>query len=61
MGLFDKIKDAASDLVDGAKDKVGEVTGIDADSLNEAGGSIADAGESVSEAMSSIEDGKLGA
>jgi len=61
MGLFDKIKDAASDLVDGAKDKVGEVTGIDADNLIEAGGSVTDAGESVTDAVSSIEDGKLGA
>lgn len=59
MGLFDKIKDAASDMVDGAKDKVGEVTGFDSDKLMEAGGSIADAGESVSEAVSSLEDGKL--
>lgn len=59
MGLFDKIKDAATDLVDGAKDKIGEVTGIDADNLIDAGGSIANAGENVSDAISSIEDGKL--
>lgn len=57
MGLFDKI----NDLVDGAKDKVGEVTGFDADKLMEAGGSVVDAGESVDKAVSAIEDGKLGA
>lgn len=60
MGLFDKIKDAAGGLVDGAKEKVGEVTGFDADKLMEAGGSLADAGSSVTDAMSSLEEGKLG-
>lgn len=61
MGLFDKLKEAAGDLVDGAKDKVGEVTGIDADNLIEAGGGFVDAAQSVDDAVTSIQDGKLGA
>lgn len=61
MGLFDKLKEAAGDLVDGAKDKVGEVTGIDADNLIEAGGGFADAAQSVDDAVTSIQEGKLGA
>lgn len=61
MGLFDKLKEAAGDLVDGAKDKVGEVTGIDADHLIEAGGGFADAAQSVDDAVSSIQEGKLSA
>jgi len=61
MGLFDKIKDAAGDLVDGAKDKVSEATGFDADKLIEAGGGFTDAAQSVDDAVSSLEEGKLGA
>lgn len=60
MGLFDKLKEAAGDLVDGAKDKVGEVTGFDADSLIEAGGGLTDAAESVDNAVTSLQEGKLG-
>ncbi|HZM81261.1 MAG TPA: hypothetical protein VFC19_36510 [Candidatus Limnocylindrales bacterium] len=60
MGLFDKIKEAAGDLVDGAKDKVSEATGFEADSLIEAGGGFADAAQSVDDAVSSLQEGKLG-
>jgi len=60
MGLFDKIKDAAGGLVDGAKDKVSEATGFDADKLMEAGSGFVDAAESVDGAVSSLEEGKLG-
>jgi hypothetical protein len=59
MGLFDKLKDAAGGLVDGAKEKVSEATGFDADSLMEAGGGFADAAQSVDDAVSSLQEGKL--
>jgi hypothetical protein len=59
MGLLDKFRDAAGDLVQGAKDKVEDVTGVDADNLLEAAGSAADAGHSLSDAVGSLEDGKL--
>jgi hypothetical protein len=60
VGLFDKLKEAAGDLVDGAKDKVSEATGFDADSLIDAGGGFADAAQSVDDAVSSLQEGKLG-
>jgi hypothetical protein len=60
MGLFDKLKEAAGDLVDGAKDKVSEATGFNADSLIEAGGGLADAAQSVDDAVTSLQDGKIG-
>lgn len=60
MGLFDKLKETAGGLVDSAKDKVSEATGIDADNLIEAGSGFADAASSVDDAVSSIQDGKLG-
>jgi hypothetical protein len=59
MGLFDKFKDAAGDLVQGAKDKVEDATGIDADHLIDAVGSASDAGQSLGDAYNSIEEGKL--
>jgi hypothetical protein len=60
MGLFDKLKDAAGDLVDGAKDKVTEATGFEADSLIDAGSGFVDAAQNVDDAVTSLQDGKLG-
>ena len=58
MGLFDKLKDAAEGLADRAKDKVGEVTGVDADKLIDAAGSAAEAGRSAGEAADSLAEGR---
>jgi hypothetical protein len=58
MGLLDKFKDVAGDLVQGAKDKVEQATGVDADNLVEAAGSVTDAGQSLAEAYNSVEEGK---
>jgi hypothetical protein len=60
MGLFDKLKETAGGLVDSAKDKVSEATGFDADNLIEAGSGFADAALSVDDAVSSLQEGKLG-
>jgi hypothetical protein len=54
MGLFDKLKDAAGDVVQGAKDKVSEATGIDVDSTLEAADSLVEAGENISDAAESF-------
>jgi gas vesicle protein len=53
MGLFDKIKDKADGLVQDAKDKVTDVTGVDADKLLEAADSVSDASEKLSDAAES--------
>jgi hypothetical protein len=52
MGLFDKIKEAAGvdNLVQGAKDKVSDATGIDVDSTLEAADKFVEAGENISDA-----------
>ena len=57
MGLLDKFKDAAGDLVQGAVDKVSDVTGLDAEKLVDAADSATDAGGSVSDAIGSLKDG----
>ena len=59
MGLFDKLKEAASPLVDSAKQKVGDVTGFDADKLMEAADSAVDAGDNIVSAGESLRDGRL--
>lgn len=58
MGLFDKLKDAASPLVDKAKDKVGDVTGVDTDKLLEAADHVVDAGDNISEATDALREGR---
>ena len=58
MGLFDKIKEAASPLVDSAKQKVGDVTGFDADKLLEAADNAFDAGDSIASAGEALRDGR---
>lgn len=60
MGLFDKVKDVAGGFMQGAKDKVTEVTGVDADKLLDAADSVVDAGSSLSDAAVSLEEGRLG-
>ena len=60
MGLFDKLKEAASPLVDSAKEKVGDATGFDADKLLEAADNAVDAGDSISAAGDALKDGRLG-
>lgn len=57
MGLFDRVKSAADDFVQGAKDKVTEVTGVGAEKLLDAASSVTDAGESLSDAAASIREG----
>lgn len=58
MGLFDKIKEKTDSVVQGAKDRVSDATGIDADKLIDAAGSIKDAVESASDAADSIKEGR---
>ena len=58
MGLFDKLKEAASPLMDSAKEKVGDVTGYDADKLLEAADSAVDAGDNISAATDALNDGR---
>jgi hypothetical protein len=53
MGLFDKLKGAADNLVQDAKDKVTDVTGVDADKLLEAADSVTEAGERLNDAADS--------
>lgn len=58
MGIFDSVKKRADDLVQAAKDKVSDVTGVDTDKLIDAAKSVADAGQSLSEASDSLADAK---
>ena len=58
MGLLDKMKEAAGPLVQGAKDKITDVTGIDADKLIEAADHVVDAGDNVSAAADALEAGQ---
>ncbi len=54
MGLFDKLKEAASPLMDSAKDKVSDVTGYDADKLLEAADNAVDASDNISAATDAL-------
>ena len=58
MGIFDRMKDRADGLVQAAKDKVSDVTGVDTDKLIDAAKSVADAGQSLSDAGGSLTDAK---
>jgi hypothetical protein len=58
MGLLDKFKDKAGDLVQGAKDKVSDATGVDTDKMLDVAGNVVDAGHSLSEAADSLREGK---
>jgi hypothetical protein len=59
MGIFDRLKDSAEGLVEAAKDKVSDVTGVDTDKLIDAASSVADAGESLANARDSLAEGQL--
>lgn len=59
MGLFDKLKEAASPLMDSAKDKIGEATGFDADKILEAADNAVDAGDNISAAGDALRDSRL--
>ena len=50
MGLFDKLKDAAGDAMQGAKDKVSEATGVDVDGALDVADNLVEAGENISDA-----------
>jgi hypothetical protein len=57
MSFLDKFKDKADGLVQAAKDKVTDVTGVDTDKLIDAAGSIKDAGGNLSDAADSLREG----
>ena len=59
MSFLDKFRDRADGLVQAAKDKVSDVTGVDTDKLIEAAGSVKDAGENLGNAASSLQEGRL--
>jgi hypothetical protein len=58
MGLFDKLKDAAADLTQEARDKVGD---LDAHKLLEATKDFADAGISALDGADTAKEGVKGA
>lgn len=60
MGLFDKLKEVASPLMDSAKEKVGDVTGYDPEKLLEAADNAVDAGDNISAASDALNDSRLG-
>ncbi|MGW4134834.1 hypothetical protein [Amycolatopsis japonica] len=53
MSLFDSLKEKAAELLGGAGDKVGELTGVDlsgaADQVTQATGGLAETGQGLSE------------
>jgi hypothetical protein len=58
MGLLDKFKDKADSMVQAAKDRVSDVTGVDTDKLIDAAGSLKDAGENLHDAAHSLHEGQ---
>ena len=54
MELFDRAKAA----IDAAKEKIGEVTGVDTDKLIEAAGGVTDAVSSLSDAATAVQEGR---
>jgi hypothetical protein len=54
MGLFDKLQDAAGDLIQDGKDKLTEATGVDADAMLDAVDSVSEAGEKLGELAESV-------
>ena len=59
MSFLDKFKEKADDLVQSAKDRVSDATGVDTDKLIDAAGSVRDAGSNLSDAADSLREGKL--
>ena len=58
MAFFSKIKDRVDDLVHEAKDKVTEVTGVDADKLIEAAGDFRHAAQDAAGGVSAVQAGR---
>jgi len=58
MGFLDKIKNTAGDLVDSAKDKVTDATGLDTDKVIDAARNVADAGQSLNDAQDAIAEAR---
>ncbi len=54
MGLMDMFKEKAGDLVQGAKDKVSDVTGIDVDQTLDAAGSAVEGTDNLVSAADSF-------
>jgi hypothetical protein len=59
MAFFSKIKDRVDDLVHEAKEKVTEVTGVDADKLVEAAGDFRHAAQDAAGGMSAVREGRV--
>jgi hypothetical protein len=59
MGMLDRLKDKAGEMVQGAVDRVSEATGVDAEKVLDAADSLDDAREKVSDAVDSLREGKL--
>jgi hypothetical protein len=58
VGLLDKFKDTADGLVQDAKDRVGDATGVDVDRVVEGTASALDAADGVVEAVDSAKEAK---
>jgi hypothetical protein len=58
MGLLDKFKDQAGNLIDSAKDKVSEATGLDVDKGLDVANSTLEGGKSAVEAVDSFSEAK---
>jgi hypothetical protein len=58
MGLLDKFKDKAGEMVDSAKESVSEATGLDVEKGLDVAGSTLDAGKSLFEAADSVTEAK---
>jgi hypothetical protein len=58
VGLLDKFKDKAEGVVQGAKDKVGDATGVDVDQVIEGASSAVDAADGLVDAVDSAKQAK---
>ena len=58
MGLFDRFKDKADGLVQGAKDRVSDATGVDVDRVVEGASSAVDSADSLVDAADSAKEAK---
>jgi len=58
VGLLDKFKDKADGLVQGAKDRVGDATGVDVDRVVVGASSAIDAADGVVDAVDSAKNAK---
>jgi gas vesicle protein len=60
MSFLDKFKEKADSMVQSAKDKVSDVTGVDTDKLIDTAHSLKEAGDSLNEAADSFREGRQG-